>query len=112
MKSIGQLLKPLALVYGLLGVASVLCLIRFALRLLAADELSPVGKALVRVGGYLTGPFEAITRLKPVGQLPGSTFEPAALAGSLGYLVIGLAIALLIGSWQGLAARKISSGSR
>jgi len=107
LKSISQFLKPLSLVYTLLGVASVLCLIRFALRLLAADELSPVGKALVRLGSFLTGPFETLTRLKPVGQLPGSTFEPAALASSLGYLVIGLAIALVVGSWQGLAAHKI-----
>jgi len=112
LKSISQILKPLPLVYGLLGVASVLCLIRFTLRLLAADELSPVGRALVRVGSYLTGPFEALTRLKPVGQLPGSTFEPSALAGSLGYLVIGLAVALVVGSWRGLAARKISPDNR
>lgn len=112
MKSISQFLKPLSLVYALLGVASVLCLIRFALRLLAADELSPVGKALVRAGSFLIGPFETLTRLKPIGQLPGSTFEPAALAGSLGYLVIGLAIALVVGSWRGLAARKLHQDNR
>lgn len=106
MKSVRQFLKPLSLVYALLGSASVLCLIRFTLRLLAADELSPVGRALVRLGGFLTGPYETLTRLKPVGQLPGSTFEPSALVGSLGYLVIALAIALVAGSWSGLAARK------
>ena len=107
MKTINQFLKPLTLVYGLLGVASVMCLVRFALRLLAADELSPVGKALVRVGSYLTGPFETLTHFKPVGQLPGSTFEPAALAGSLGYLVIGLVVALVVGSWRGWTAREV-----
>jgi hypothetical protein len=112
LKSARQFLKPLLLVYALLGVASVMCLIRFALRLLAADELSPVGRALVRLGGFLTGPYEALTRLKPVGQLPGSTFEPAALVGSLGYLVIALAIALVVGSWSGLAAHLTRPDNR
>jgi hypothetical protein len=64
------------------------------------------------LGSYLTGPFETLTRLKPVGQLPGSTFEPSALAGSLGYLVIGLAIALVVGSRQGLVTRKTHQNTR
>ncbi|MDB5081017.1 MAG: hypothetical protein JWP00_2941 [Chloroflexi bacterium] len=112
MNSISQFLKPWSLVFGLLGAASVLCLIKFVLRLLAADELNPVARVMVRLGGYLTGPFETLTSLKPVGQLPGSTFEPSALVGSLGYLVLALAIALALGSWRGLAARNIRQNNR
>lgn len=108
MKNIRRYLTPLALVYALLGAASVLCLIRFMLRLFAADELSPVGRKLVQAGSILTGPFENLLHLAPVGQLPGSTFEPSALAGGLGFLVIALVIGLTVRSWQGLKARKAS----
>jgi hypothetical protein len=106
LKNVRRYLTLLSLVYALLGAASVLCLIRFVLRLLAADELSPVGRKLVQFGSILTGPFEKVFHLEPVGQLPGSTFETSALAGSLGFLVIALVIGLAVGSWQGLKPRK------
>ncbi len=108
MKNVRQYLTPLSFGYALLGAASVLCLIRFVLRLLAADELSPVGRKLTQAGSILTGPFEKLFHLEPVGQLPGSTFEPSALAGALGFLVIALLIGLVVGSRQGLKARKVS----
>lgn len=108
MKNIRPYFTLLSLVYALLGAAGVLCLIRFVLRLLAADELSPVGRKLTQVGSILTGPFEKLFHLAPVGQLPGSTFEPSALAGGLAFLVIALLIGLIAGSWQGLKARKVS----
>jgi hypothetical protein len=108
LKNVRQYLTLLSLVYALLGAASVLCLIRFTLRLLAADELNPVGRKLVQAGAILTGPFEKLFHLEPVGQLPGSTFEPSALAGGLGFLVIALLISLAVGSWHGLKGRKVS----
>lgn len=108
MKLIRRYLTPLTLVYALLGAASVLCLIRFLLRLMAADELSPVGRKLVQVGSILTGPFEKLWHLEPVGQLPGSTFEPSALVGGLVFLVMALLIGLAVGSWHGLRGRAVS----
>lgn len=107
MKNVRRYLTLLSLMYAVLGAGGVLCVIRFVLRLCAADELSPVGRTLVEVGGILTGPFERVFHLEAIGQLPGSTFETSALAGSMGFLLIALILALATGSWQGLRTRKV-----
>lgn len=93
--------RPSLLTVGQVGLslAAGLAFLRLILRLLVADELSPVGRWLVAIGGVVVAPVRAIVRAAPVGQLPGATFEPATLAAGLIYLglVAGLGLA---GAWR------------
>ncbi len=92
-------IQPLAILEGGLGMAGSLALLRLVLRLLAADELSPLGRVLTDLGGLVVAPFKAIFRLESVGQLPGSTFEPVALVAGVSY--IGLAGLIAFGlAWR------------
>lgn len=86
----------LALVYGGLGLAAVLAGLRLILRLLAADELGSAGWMLVNLGGVVVAPFRFWFNVGMVGQLPGSTFEPAALLAGLGYLGLAGLVALIV----------------
>ena len=86
----------LALLYGGLGLAGVLAVLRLILRLLAADELGSAGWILINLGGVVVAPFRFWFKAGMVGQLPGSTFEPAALVACLGYLGLAGLVALVV----------------
>ncbi len=96
-------LKPLSIAYVWLGIASSLSFLRLTLRLLAADELSPVGRLLVELGGFTAAPFGAIIKTV-IGQKPGSIFEAGSLAAGLGYLLL----AGLLAGLAGMANRSTS----
>jgi hypothetical protein len=87
----------LAVVYASLGLACTLVELRVVLRLLAADELSPVGRTLVDLGGLVASPWQLWLKMSVVGQLPGSTYEPATLLAGLGYLGLAGLVALVVG---------------
>ncbi|HEX2910670.1 MAG TPA: hypothetical protein VH186_07665 [Chloroflexia bacterium] len=91
--------RPLTLIYALLGLVSIFCLLRLILRLVAADELSPVGRWLVNADSVFTAPFNALFKFGVIGQPPGSTFEPATLVACLSYLLLAFAIAFVAGVW-------------
>ena len=85
----------LALLYGGLGLAAVLAGLRLILRLLAADELSSIGRVVINLGGVVVAPFRFWFKAGMVGQLPGSTFEPVALLACLGYIGLAGLVALV-----------------
>jgi hypothetical protein len=89
-------IRWLALLYGGLGLAGVLAGLRLVLRLLAADELSSIGRVLINLGGVVVAPFRFWFKAGTVGQLPGSTFEPATLLAGLGYLGLAGLVALVV----------------
>jgi len=90
-------IRWLTLLYGGLGLASVLAGLRLVLRLLAADELSSIGQVLINLGGVAVAPFRFWLKAGIVGQLPGSTFEPAALVACLGYAGLAGLVAVVSG---------------
>ena len=86
-------------IYGVLGLAGSLALVRLVLRLLAADELSPIGNGLAQLGGLVVAPFKLLVKNPTTAALPGSAFEPAALVAVLVYWgligIVVLAVSLL-----------------
>lgn len=103
MKRIVSNFRWLTVLYAALGLAGTLASLRLVLRLLAADELSSVGQWLVNLGGVVVAPVRLWFKAGVVGQLPGSTFEPAALIAGLSYFGLAglLALALnLKASWN------------
>ena len=87
-------LSPLVLIYALLSVGGGLAWLRLVLRLLAADELSPLGNLLAQLGGLVSAPFNILSKTV-IGQTPGSTFEVAALLAGAGYLLSAGLLALI-----------------
>ena len=96
-------------VYAALGLAATLSLLRLGLRLLAADELSPVGRGLVTIGGWAVLPFSWLFKTGPVAGLPGSSFEPAALIAAGFYLGLAILIAVTIAFYKIKLAQRTSN---
>ncbi len=95
-------------VYAGLGLAATLALVRFGLRLLAADELSPVGKWLTTGGGWVVIPFKIFFKNQNTLALPGSAFEPQALVAALVYGGLVLAVALVVAVYKVWKTRQPS----
>lgn len=114
MKGRGSLRLPrfklLTFLYAGLGLASGLALVRLVLRLLAADELSPVGRGLVELGGLVVLPWRLVLPGAMVGQLPGATLEWATLLAAVSYVAVASLIAATLTIIKGVGMRPESEG--
>ncbi len=93
------------LIWVLFGIIEVLLLIRFFLRLLAANPAAPFTTFIYNVTNVLIAPFALVF---PKAQTGGSVFELSTLLAMVIYALIAWGLTALIDAiWSGTARRSV-----